>query len=59
MLLLNLITALYICAQDFSKWGEKTRMTPPPPSCPGGVGAKLYLPLPHVHTNDYESYTKF
>ena len=57
MLLLNLITALYICAQDFSKWGEKTRMTPPP-LCPGG-GAKLYLPLPHVHTNDYESYTKF
>ena len=56
MLLLNLITALYICAQDFSKWGEKTRMTPP--IMPRG-GAKLYLPLPHVHTNDYESYTKF
>ena len=45
MLLLNLITALYICAQDFSKWGEKTRMTPPPHYAQGG-GRNYTCPSP-------------
>ena len=42
---------------EFSKWGEKTRMTPPP--IMPRKGAKLHLPLPLVHTNDYKLFTMF
>ena len=42
----------------FFQVGRENKNDAPPHYAQGG-GAKLYLPLPHVHTNDYESYTKF